>query len=262
MKPGGQGIRDVSAEPGDGQSTGIPDLEVRDVHTYYGDSYVLQGASLSVPRGVVAGLLGRNGMGKTTLVRTIAGLTPSRRGEIGFRGQPIERLPPYEIARLGIALVPQGRRIFGSLRTIENLTLPASKLARRTRAVGPDAWDVKRVFELFPHLERRQFARAGTLSGGEAQMLAIGRALMANPELLIMDEPSEGLAPVIIDEIRRVVLELKDRRLSVLLVEQNLELAVAVCDLIYILSEGQVVYEGEPEEFARRDDIRHQYLGI
>lgn len=237
-------------------------LQVRDVETYYGESHVLHGASLSVPEGAVASLLGRNGMGKTTLVRSITGLTPPRHGEVVFKGQTITGLAPYRIARLGIALVPQGRRVFGSLRTSQNLTLPASRLARRRRTSGSGGWDIQHVFDLFPQLAERQSARARNLSGGEAQMLAIGRALMANPELLIMDEPSEGLAPVVIEEIQRVILELKQQGLTVLLVEQNLELAMAVSDRTFVLHEGRIVYEGRTSEFLQQENMQAEYLGV
>lgn len=237
-------------------------LQVRDVETYYGESHVLHGASLRVPEGVVASLLGRNGMGKTTLVRSITGLTPPRHGEVLFKDQPITGLPPYRIARLGIILVPQGRRVFGSLRTKQNLTLPASRVARRRRTAGSGGWDIQDVFDLFPQLAERQSARARNLSGGEAQMLAIGRALMANPKLLIMDEPSEGLAPVVIEEIQRVILELKQQGLTVLLVEQNLELAMAVSDRTFVLYEGKIVYAGSASEFSKQKNIQTEYLGV
>jgi branched-chain amino acid transport system ATP-binding protein len=241
---------------------GEVELEVDDVHAYYGDSHVLHGASLTVPRGAVVGLLGRNGMGKTTLVKSITGLLPTRGGRILFRGEEIHALAPHLIARRGIALVPQGRRNFGSLRVRENLELPRSRFTRRPREVGPDDWTVERVFAQFPHLDRRQNARAETLSGGEAQMLTIGRALMANPALLVMDEPSEGLAPSVIDMVREVLLGLKQRDLSVLLVEQNFDLAMSVCDHIHVLSEGTVVHSSTVEEFAERRDVQDQHLGL
>jgi branched-chain amino acid transport system ATP-binding protein len=238
------------------------ELEVRDVHAYYGESHVLHGASLTVPRGAVVGLLGRNGMGKTTLVKTITGLLPAKKGQILFRGEEIQDLQPHHIARRGISLVPQGRRNFGSLRVVENLELPQSRFTRRSRNLGPDDWTLERVLAQFPHLDRRQNARAATLSGGEAQMLTIGRALMANPALLVMDEPSEGLAPSVIDMVREVLAGLRERDLSVLLVEQNFDLAMSVSDYIHVLSEGVVVYSGTAAEFAERRDVQDQHLGI
>lgn len=240
-----------------------PILTVEDVHTYYGESYVLQGVSLTVPEGQVVALLGRNGMGKTTLIRSVAGLTPPRRGVVTFRGQPIQGLPPYQIARLGIGLVPQGRRIFGSLSVLENLTVPTSSLAggrRRNGSAG--GWTRERVLEQFPQLRARLHNRGRSLSGGEQSMLAIARALMANPELLLMDEPSEGLAPVIVAEIRDIMLNLKREGLSILLVEQRFDLAMAVADKVYIIANGQIVYKGTPQDLERQEAIRSQHLGI
>lgn len=240
-----------------------PILTVDDVHTYYGESYVLQGVSLTVPEGQVVALLGRNGMGKTTLIRSIAGLTPPRRGTITFRGEPIHGLTPYRIARLGIGLVPQGRRIFGSLSVLENLTVPTSSLAGGRRRNGrPGGWTRERVLERFPQLRARLRNRGRSLSGGEQSMLAIARALMANPDLLLMDEPSEGLAPVIVDEIGDIMLNLKRDGLSILLVEQRFDLAMAVADRVYIIANGQIVYDGTPADLERQDAIRAQHLGI
>lgn len=239
-------------------------LAVEDVHTYYGESYVLQGVSLAVPAGKVVALLGRNGMGKTTLIRSISGLTPPRRGTVSFRGRPINHLPPHQIARLGIGLVPQGRRIFGSLSVLENLILPTSSLAghRNGASRGGKRWTMERVFEQFPQLYARRHNRGGSLSGGEQSMLAIARALLSNPELLLMDEPSEGLAPVIVDEIQRIMEGLRQDGLSILLVEQRFDLAMAVADMVYVMANGRIVFTGTPSELEAADEVRTQHLGI
>lgn len=250
-------------EPGSEVDGGTPDLEVSGIHTYYGASYVLHGASLTVPRGGAAVLLGRNGMGKTTLIRSVAGLASVRQGDILLRGRSILGMPPFKISRLGIGLVPQGRRVFGSLRTIENLELPGSRLTRgRDGGSRKQTWDIARIFEVFPALADRRAARASTLSGGESQMLAIARALMSNPEVLLMDEPSEGLAPKLVEQIEQIVLRLKSEGLSILLVEQNLEMGLRVADVVYVMADGQIVFSGDPDEFAARADVRHRYLGV
>ena len=197
-------------------------LEVADVHTYYGDSYVLQGVSLSVGRGEVVGLLGRNGMGKTTLIRTIVGFTPPRRGRVVFKEREITGWPSNRVIGLGLGLVPQGRRVFPSLTVAENLDV-----AVRGNA-GP--WSVKRAMELFPRLRERAENRAGKLSGGEQQMLAIARALMANPDLLLMDEPSDGLAPTVVDLIGEAIGGMKAEGVTLVVVEQDLHLAFAVAE--------------------------------
>src|SRR6266540_4055726 len=188
-------------------------LDVEDVHTYYGESHVLQGISLQVAASEVLGILGRNGMGKTTLIRSIIGFTPPRRGRVGFKGQDSTRWPPYRMVESGMALVPQGRRVFPSLTVRENLEVARS---------GDGRWTVERVHALFPRLRERGSNRANKLSGGEQQMLAIGRALMSNPDLLLLDEPTEGLAPLLVREVGRVIGELRGEGLSILLVEQNL----------------------------------------
>lgn len=231
-------------------------LDVEDIHTYYGDSYILRGVSLRVGAGQAVALLGRNGMGKTTLIRSIIGFTPPRRGSVAFKGRDITRLKPYEIANLGIGLVPQGRRIFASLTVMENL-LVAQRPGRRSAAWTPD-----RVFELFPRLEERSGHRGDKLSGGEQQMLAIARALLTNPELLLMDEPSEGLAPVIVAELGEAIRRLKDGGLSMLLVEQHLHLALQYADAVYVLNKGQVVFEGSPSALMGAEEVKHRYLGL
>jgi branched-chain amino acid transport system ATP-binding protein len=227
-------------------------LEVDAIHTYYGESHVLQGVSLRVERGEVVALLGRNGAGKTTVIRSIVGFTPPRRGRVVVDGNPVHGWPPHRIARRGVALVPQGRRIFAPLSVRENLTLGA-------RA---DGWTLDRIFDLFPRLRERQAQAGGTLSGGEQQMLAIGRALLTNGRLLLLDEPSEGLAPLIVSEIGRIVHGLKGRGLSILLVEQNYHLALRVADRVYVMSKGQIVYEGTPALLEADDDVKRRYLGV
>jgi branched-chain amino acid transport system ATP-binding protein len=228
-------------------------LEVEGVHTYYGESHVLQGISLRVDRGEVLAILGRNGMGKTTLIRTIVGFTPPREGRVLYEGTEITRLPPFRMVALGMALVPQGRRVFPSLSVRENL-----EVARR----GEGRWNLEQVYALFPRLGERAGNRANKLSGGEQQMLAIGRALMSNPDLLLMDEPTEGLAPLLVREVGRVITELKRSGLSILLVEQNLALALSVADRVHVLSRGQIVHSGTPAELMGNDDVKTRYLGV
>ncbi len=229
-------------------------LVVEDVHTYYGESYVLQGVSLRVEQGQVVAVLGRNGAGKTTLIRSVIGFTPPRRGRIRLWGEEITRRPPHEIARMGVGLVPQGRRIFPSLTVEENLVVAA-------RSDG-DGWDLARVYELFPRLRERRQHRGGKLSGGEQQMLAIGRALMTNPRLLLMDEPSEGLAPRLVLDLAHTLAELKQKGLSILLVEQNLPLALRLADYVYVLSKGTVVFGGTPDALRATEEVRRRYLGV
>jgi len=229
-------------------------LEVRDVHTYYGDSHVLQGVSLSMARGQVVGLLGRNGMGKTTLIRSIIGFTPPRRGSVVFKDRDITGWPSNRAVALGLGLVPQGRRVFPSLTVRENL-----EVAVRGEA-GP--WTIPRVLDLFPRLGERGTHRAGKLSGGEQQMLAIARALMTNPELLLMDEPTEGLAPLLVREVGRVIENLKADGLSILLVEQNLPMALRVADHVHVLSRGRVVHSSAPAALWQNEEIKSRYLGL
>jgi branched-chain amino acid transport system ATP-binding protein len=228
-------------------------LDVEGVHTYYGESHVLQGISLRVEASEVLGILGRNGMGKTTLIRSIIGFTPPRRGRVRFKGQDITRWPPYRMVESGMALVPQGRRVFPSLTVRENL-----EVARSGR--GP--WTLDRVHELFPRLHERGRNRANKLSGGEQQMLAIGRALMSNPGLLLLDEPTEGLAPLLVLEVGRVLKALKREGLSILLVEQNLPLALSVADRTHILSRGQIVHSARPDELLANEEVKSRYLGV
>ena len=230
-------------------------LEVHDIHTFYGEAYVLQGLSLTLEQGQILGLLGRNGVGKTTLVNSIVGFNPPRRGKIIFKGVDISQVSSFETVRGGMGLVPQGRRVFPSLAVEENLQVAA-------RGIERHGWDLERVYRLFPRLRERRNQRARTLSGGEQQMLAIGRGLMTNPDCLIMDEPSEGLAPIIIQGVWEAIGKLKQEGLSILLVEQNASLALKLVDYVHVMSKGQVVYSARPEELWANDDVKSRYLGI
>ncbi len=231
-------------------------LSVEDVHTYYGDSYVLQGLSLHVDEGETLGILGRNGMGKTTLINSIMGFIPPRRGAVRFRAEDITALSSYEISKMGVGLCPQGRRVFPTLSVRENLLV-----ARQERGAG-HRWDFAEVYDLFPRLGERADQRAGSLSGGEQQMLAVGRALMTNPDCLILDEPSEGLAPMIIQDIGSAIQALKSEGLSVVLVEQNAAFAVKTVDRVCVITNGKVVHESSPEELWENEEARKNHLGI
>ena len=230
-------------------------VEVQDIHTYYGDAYVLQGLSLALEQGQILGLLGRNGVGKTTLVNSIVGFNPPRRGKVVFKGVDVTGAPSFETVRSGMGLVPQGRRVFPTLSVEENLLVAERSLDRH-------GWNLGRVYALFPRLAERRSQRARTLSGGEQQMLAIGRGLMTNPDCLIMDEPSEGLAPIIIQGVWDAIARLKQEGLSILLVEQNAALALKLVDYVHVMSKGQVVYSARPDELAANEQVKSSYLGI
>ena len=230
-------------------------LKVDKINTYYWTSHVLWDLSLEIPKGKIVSLLGRNGMGKTTLMRSIVGLTPPKDGTITFNDQVISGMETHKISRLGIGYVPQGRGIFPSLSVKENLTVGARGQEK------PGAWTLDRVYDFFPILKERQNLYGNLLSGGEQQMLAVGRALMTNPELLIMDEPSEGLAPMVIKQIGDVIMNLKGQ-LTVFLAEQNFNMAVAVADYVYIVSKGGIVHQCEPQELIASPELKQKWLGV
>ncbi len=225
-------------------------LEASGLHTYYGKSHILHGVSLSVNEGEIVALLGRNGAGKTTTLRTLVGLTPAREGSVTIFGQNVTTWPSYRIAALGVGFVPEGRRIFAQLTVDENLRVPLER---------PGPWTIQRVYELFPRLAKRKSNKGRQLSGGEQEMLAIARALLLNPKLLLLDEPSQGLAPLVVQEVFRVVTSARNEGISVLLVEQNVRGAVEVADRAYVLDDGRVVYEGPAAEFAK-DEARVRAL--
>ena len=230
-------------------------LDVENINTYYWSSHILRDVSLKVPHGSIVAMLGRNGMGKTTIIRSIMGLTPPRDGVIRFKDEKISGLEPYQISRRGISLVPQGRIVFPSLTVKENLQIGA----RETK--NGDSWNLTKVYDLFPILKERQSFHANLLSGGEQQMLAVARSLMTNPDLLIMDEPSEGLAPRVIKQIGDVITGLKGK-LTVFLAEQNFNMAISVADYVYIVSNGSIVYESKPEELRDNEEIKQSCLGV
>ena len=230
-------------------------LAVDDIHTNYGASQVLQGLSLEVKPGEIVGIMGRNGVGKTTLMRSIIGLTPARSGRILFGDTDITRMPPYKIARLGVGYVPQGRRVFASLTVREHLQMTA-------RETPSNQWTFGRMIELFPNLGQRLDQSGAKLSGGEQQMLAAGRALVANPSLLLMDEPTEGLAPLMVRELGRLVGALKETGMAVLLVEQQLAFILKYADRVYIVAKGQVVHHCRPSELAKDSQTKARYLGV
>ncbi len=230
-------------------------LEVAGIETCYGLSQVLFGVSLSVAPGEMVTLMGRNGMGKTTTVRSIMGLTPARAGAIRFDGADIRALPPYRVAQLGIGLVPEGRQIFPNLTVHENLVATAVKR-------GGAAWALDSVYELFPRLAERSASMGNQLSGGEQQMLAIGRALMTNPRLLILDEATEGLAPLIRAEIWRCLARLKSSGLSILVIDKNVDALMRVADRHFLIERGRVVWSGASPELAAAKDVQHRYLGV
>ena len=231
-----------------------PLLRMRDVHAFYGQSYVLHGVSLDVPTGSVVALLGRNGAGKTTTLKSIMGVLPTREGQIEFNGHSLQGLKPHKVARLGIAYLPETRGVFPSLSVAENLNLVAG------RRCGE--WDLNRVYQAFPRLRERIDHGANQLSGGEQQMLALARSLLMNPELLILDEPTEGLAPIIVRDIRDRLRSLKDDGMTILLVEQSFRFAIDLADTAYVLGRGQIRWNGQANELARDTDIQAQWIGV
>jgi branched-chain amino acid transport system ATP-binding protein len=233
-------------------------LSLCEIDAYYGDSHVLQQVSFAAGEGRLLGLIGRNGAGKTTAMNVAVGLLSPRAGAVEVFGTDVSRLPPEQIAARGVALVPQGRRVFRSLTVRENLSVAA----RAPVAVGKTMWSLDTVFEMFPRLAERRHQLASLLSGGEQQMLAIGRALMSNPRLLLMDEPSEGLAPQIVADVGRTIARLKGEGLSIVLVEQNIKLTLELADDIAILNSGRVVFTGAAREIKVNDAIVSQHLGV
>jgi branched-chain amino acid transport system ATP-binding protein len=231
-------------------------LEIADLHSYYGDSHVLQGVTLSIGDECVA-VLGRNGMGKTTLLRSIMGLTPPRSGSVRWKEREIAGKKPFVIASMGIGYVPQGRRLFSSLSVEEHLTL-----TYRRKTGTSNGWTPRKVFEMFPELAARRRLSGARLSGGEQQMLAIGRALVTNPDMILLDEPSEGLSPVAIDRVIEICRELLKSNISILLVEQNIHVAEALASRIYILLSGRTVYESSAGAFLENIELRQKYLGV
>lgn len=229
-------------------------LSVRDLHAYYGESHVLQGVSLDVADGESVALLGRNGAGKTTTISAIVGFVRPRGGTVRVGARDVTAKAPHQVAAAGVALVPQGRRVFADLTVLENLTIAA-------RSNG-GAWDLARVLQLFPSLERRLGNRGDELSGGEQQMVAIGRALLRDPLLLLLDEPSEGLAPKLVTEVGDALVRLRESGLALLLVEQNLALATRVAQRVYVMNKGTIVFSGTTAELATAGDVEARYLGV
>jgi branched-chain amino acid transport system ATP-binding protein len=225
-------------------------LEVEALHSFYGKSHILHGVTLEVRTGEIVTLLGRNGAGKTTTMRSLVGLTPARQGSVRILGRDTTSWQPFRIAALGVGYVPEGRRIFANLTVLENLKVPLQR---------PGPWTIKRIFELFPRLEQRRDNKGRQLSGGEQEMLAIARALLLNPRLLLLDEPSQGLAPLIVQEVFRIVAAARQEGMSVLLVEQNVRAAIGIANRVYVLADGQVAFSGDAEEFGR-DEARIRAL--
>ncbi len=236
-------------------------LELNDINTYYDNSHVLHNVSLDVKAGETVALLGRNGVGKTTTMRTIMGLTPARMGEIKFKGTDIVRWKPYQIARAGLGFVPEERWIFPTLTVHQNLLIGQKNVADPG---GPAAgrWTLEKCYEAFPSLKKRQYAKGGTLSGGEQQMLTIARTLVGNPEMILIDEPTEGLAPKIVEVVADIIRDIAEQGMTVLLVEQKLAIALDLADRIYVISKGMIQWYGSPEELRANDSVRKAYLEV
>jgi branched-chain amino acid transport system ATP-binding protein len=232
-----------------------PLLEVENIHTYYGKSHILRGVSLNVKPGEIVTLLGLNGAGKTTTIRSILGLTPPRSGSVRFKGRKISGMSTYQIAKMGIGYVPEGRLMFGALTTLETL-----QLAER-RSSG-DGWTIERTLERFPKLSELKNRKSGRLSGGEQEMLAIGRALVGNPELILIDEPSQGLAPIIVLEVYRTIEELRAHGVSILLVEQNALLALRAAQRAYVIDDGRIVYDGDAAQLSQDRARVRELMGL
>ena len=230
-------------------------LSVEGLHTFYGHGHILQGVDLEVSAGRIASVLGRNGVGKTTTLRSIIGLTPPKRGHVLIAGQDVAGWAPHRIARVGVGYVPEGRMIFPDLTVVENISVAQRVPARQ--------WSMDRLFTLFPSLAERRRSKGSQLSGGEQQMLAVARALVTDPRVILLDEPSQGLAPMVVDELTRLILRLRDEGVSILLVEQNLKLAEAVADMIYVMVKGRMVYHASREKFrSEREQVKSTYLTL
>jgi branched-chain amino acid transport system ATP-binding protein len=233
-------------------------LAIKELNTYYGKSHILQGVSLEVDGGEIVCLLGRNGVGKTTTLKSIIGLVPPQAGEVLFKGQNIAQLPPYTIAKLGVGFVPEDRRIFPTLTVRENL-LMGIKPGHKGSGNG---WTIEKVYEYFPALKAREKQKGAHLSGGEQQMLTIARTLMGTPEVLLIDEPTEGLAPKIVETVEKVIQDIHLRGISVLLVEQNMRVALRLAGRIYVISKGKIVFQGTGTELKEAHEVRQKYLEV
>ena len=233
-------------------------LEVKDLNTYYGASHVLQGISLTLDQGEIVALLGRNGMGKSTALKSIMGLVEPRSGEVIFKGKNIAGYPPYKVARAGIGYVPEERRIFPNLSVLENLSIGV----KAEKAGKDDGWSLDRIFEHFPLLKERSHSKGSHLSGGEQQMLAIGRTLMGNPELLMVDEPTEGLSPLLVTEVRDMIADINKVGVSILLVEHNLRVAMSLANRIYLMGKAHLAFTGTVEDLKAQPEIRKKYLEV
>ncbi len=227
-------------------------LQAEGLQTYYGKSHILRGVTIEVREGEIVALLGRNGAGKTTTLRSLIGLTPPREGTVRFFGADVTGSPPYKLAAMGIGYVPEGQRIFTNLTVEENLMVPVERLG---------SWTIPRVYEVFPRLAQRRFNKGSQLSGGEQEMLSISRALLLNPKLLMLDEPSQGLAPLIVEEVFKIITAARSEGVSVLLVEQNVRAAVEIADRAYVLDDGVVAYEGDAAEFGRDEHRVRELAG-
>jgi branched-chain amino acid transport system ATP-binding protein len=234
-------------------------LEVKDIHSYYGKSHILQGVSMALNEGELVCLLGRNGVGKTTTLKSIMGLVKPSQGSIRFRGQELIGKQPYEIARLGVGYVPEDRRIFRSLTVHENLIMGVKGTKNGAKNGG---WTVEKVYEKFPRLKDRRDNKGGHLSGGEQQMLTVARTLMGNPDLILVDEPTEGLAPLIVKDVLEMLAAVRNSGVTVLMVEQNFKASIKVADRFYIMSKGQMVFEGGTEALLAAEEVRKNYLEV
>jgi branched-chain amino acid transport system ATP-binding protein len=235
-------------------------LELHNVHSYYGKSHVLHGISLGLKEGEIVCLLGRNGVGKSTTLKSIVGLVKPREGSILFKGQELAGKEPYSIARLGVGYVPEDRRIFKSLTVHENLAIGIRK--RQNVAGQGGAWTVERAYELFPRLKERQSSKGAHISGGEQQMLTVARTLMGNPEVVLIDEPTEGLAPIIVEDVLHMLAAVRETGVAILMVEQNFKAAVKVADRFYVMGKGQIVFQGKVEALMAAEEIRKNYLEV